>query len=316
MLNIFGDVIMNEKIITLKNLKVVIDEIKNKLGGSAESGDLIQSNPNLLDNPDFQINQRGKTTYYKQGVGMYSMDRWWVNNNALVSPNKNGIAISINPNSTDMCMQYLDSKLVEQIKNKTVTLSASFAGTVYSFSEVFSEENLIDNLKLKKTFDKYYGIGLGRDTKGYFAYFSFYNSGTTGARNVLVNWIKLELGDRATLFIPPNPNVELLKCQGYCQVFHGDLVREYDFFNGDIIFRVPMPTVMRGTIHAEVIGNGGQFSVLDINRKVQSGFTFNYNSYGFTPPTMKVTAKKAGHGLTSASLCVNSQDPFVLSTEP
>lgn len=31
------------------------------------------SNPNLLINPDFKINQRGATSYEKQG---YSVDRW------------------------------------------------------------------------------------------------------------------------------------------------------------------------------------------------------------------------------------------------
>ena len=44
------------------------------------------SNPNLLINPDFKINQRGATSYEQQG---YSVDRWkiW---NVTVTPNANG----------------------------------------------------------------------------------------------------------------------------------------------------------------------------------------------------------------------------------
>ena len=34
------------------------------------------SNPNLLINPDFKINQRGQDTYSKSSGSMYSVDRW------------------------------------------------------------------------------------------------------------------------------------------------------------------------------------------------------------------------------------------------
>ena len=76
-----------------------------------------------------------------------------------------------------------------------------------------------------------------------------------------------------------------------------------------------MATTMRGTIQAEVIGSGGQFSVLNTARSVQSGFTFTYNQYSANPPTMTVTATKQNHGLTAACLCVNTSAPFVLSAD-
>ena len=44
------------------------------------------SNPNLLINPDFKINQRGATSYERQG---YSVDRWKISN-VTVTPNASG----------------------------------------------------------------------------------------------------------------------------------------------------------------------------------------------------------------------------------
>ena len=278
----------------------------------SESGVSAVYNPNLLDNPDFKINQRGQNTYFKSGVGLYTVDRWRADGNTLVSKNENGIYISADAKQTSACIQYLEPNVSAQIENKTITLSASFAGTVYSVSGIFSKAN-IDNLTLRKTFGSY-GLGLNYDAKGYYAYFSFINSASS-TKNILVNWTKLELGGNATPFIPPDPTSELLKCQRYCQVFHGDLVREYDLTSQTIHFRVPMATTMRGTIQAEVIGSGGQFSVLNTARSVQSGFTFTYNQYSANPPTMTVTATKQNHGLTAACLCVNTSAPFVLSAD-
>lgn len=278
----------------------------------SESGVSVVYNPNLLDNPDFKINQRGQTIYYKAGVGLYTVDRWRADGNTLISKNENGVYISADAKKTATCIQYLEPKISEQLENKSVTLSISFAGTIYSISGIFSKTN-IDNLTLRKTFGSY-GLGLNYDAKGYFAYFSFINSANS-TKNILVNWAKLELGEIVTPFISPNSALELLKCQRYCQVFHGDLVREYDLTSQTIHFRVPMATTMRGTIQAEVIGSGGQFSVLNTSRSVQSGFTFTYNQYSANPPTMTVTATKQNHGLTAACLCVNTSAPFVLSAD-
>ncbi len=281
-----------------------------------ESGVSAVYNPNLLDNPDFKINQRGQKTYFKAGVGLYTVDRWRADEKTLVSKNENGIYISADAKQTSACIQYLEPNVSAQIENKTITLSASFAGTVYSVSGIFSKANM-DNLTLRKTFGSY-GLGLNYDAKGYFAYFSFINSASS-TKNILVNWTKLELGGNATPFIPPDPASELLKCQRYCQVFHGDLGREYDFPSpsiNKIQFIIPMPTIMRGEPHIENLEGSGVFSILNMYRNIQNGFTFK-PQYGYknNPPKIIVIAEKANHGLSGASLHVSSTPPLTLSAD-
>jgi hypothetical protein len=68
------------------------------------------SNPNLLINPDFKVNQRGATSYEKQG---YSVDRWkiW---NVTVTPSTNGGITVKNDKytATGTLVQYLDTATV------------------------------------------------------------------------------------------------------------------------------------------------------------------------------------------------------------
>ena len=48
------------------------------------------SNTNLLINPDFKINQRGDTSYERQG---YSVDRWKISNVTVTPNNSGGITV-------------------------------------------------------------------------------------------------------------------------------------------------------------------------------------------------------------------------------
>lgn len=65
--------------------KGLLSQLANYLGNKF-------SNPNLLINSDFKINQRGATSYESHG---YSVDRWkiW---NCTVIPNTNGGITMIN----------------------------------------------------------------------------------------------------------------------------------------------------------------------------------------------------------------------------
>lgn len=154
------------------------------------------SNPNLLINPDFEINQRGLNSYTSDG---YTVDRWRVASSTLNATTK---TLS-NPNREGgTLLQYLEGSNAGTF---TLTLNAiSVTGTVY-----FSWKDGATHRR---------GATI---TKGINTYTFSASSLTcvgievaTGA-SVQLSYMKLEQGAVATSFIAPNYAEEILKCQRY-----------------------------------------------------------------------------------------------------
>lgn len=153
------------------------------------------SNPNLLINPDFKINQRGATSYEKQG---YSVDRWkiW---NATVTPSTSGGITVKNDKYTDT------GTFVQFLENATEgdsTLSCyvtSVSGTVTMVADDNSQVVLKQGLNVVHT---------SKSTKSFII---FLNKGTS----ITLKWVKLEQGKVATAYIVPNLAEELVKCKRY-----------------------------------------------------------------------------------------------------
>lgn len=153
------------------------------------------SNPNLLINPDFKINQRGATSYERQG---YSVDRWKISN-VTVTPNANG-GITVKND------KYSDSgTFVQILENATEgdsTLSCyvtSVSGTVTMVADDNSQVVLKQGLNVLHT---------SNSTKNFTI---FLNQGTS----ITLKWAKLEQGTVATPIVAPNPAEELVKCRRY-----------------------------------------------------------------------------------------------------
>lgn len=150
------------------------------------------SNPNLLINPDFRINQRGATSYEKLG---YSVDRWkiW---NVTVTPNTNG-GITVKNDKYDDTGTFL--QYLENASEGDSTLSCyvtSVSGAVTMVADDNSQVILKQGLNVVHT---------NKSTK---AFTIFLNRGAS----VTLKWVKLEQGKVATEFIAPNPAEELTKC--------------------------------------------------------------------------------------------------------
>lgn len=123
----------------------------------------IYSNPNLLDNPDFKINQRGVSgTITAAG---YFVDRWKLTSGS----------VTVNSNKT-LTLNGTIEQILENAAGTNVTVSSN-AGMI-------SYNNSTKTVSL------------------------------TG-QNVTVSWVKLELGNKATPFVPPSPGEELMKCMYY-----------------------------------------------------------------------------------------------------
>lgn len=166
------------------------------------------SNPNLLINPDFKINQRGASRY-TSGISdsidtrKYSVDRWVIYN--------------VNLNASTLVVSNSDSKagwLLQSLENKptgtfTVTLNvASVTGTV---------NFLWQDGSTAKT-----GVAISKGVNTY----TFTASSLTwvgiqiaSGASIQLNYMKLEQGSVATHFVTPNKAEELAKCQYYTVVF-------------------------------------------------------------------------------------------------
>lgn len=183
------------------------------------------SNPNLLINPDFRINQRGATSYEEQG---YSVDRWKISNATLNATTK---TLS-NPNSTS-------GSFLQSLENKptgtfTVTLNvASVTGTV---------EFLWQDGSARKT-----GVAISKGVNTY----TFTASSLTwvgiqiaSGASIQLSYMKLEQGTVATSFIAPNYAEELVKCCRFYQS-HQVLYATYGVADQHYYHKLQLVTVLR-----------------------------------------------------------------------
>lgn len=153
------------------------------------------SNPNLLINPDFKINQRCATSYEQQG---YSVDRWkiW---NVTVTPSANG-GITVKNDKYSDTGTFL--QCLENATEGDSTLSCyvtSVSGTVTMVADDNSQVVLKQGLNVVHT---------SASTK---TFTIFLSQGTS----ITLKWAKLEQGKHATAYIVPNPADELVKCRRY-----------------------------------------------------------------------------------------------------
>lgn len=161
------------------------------------------SNPNLLINPDFKINQRGATSYEQQG---YSVDRWKIWNVTVTPSTSGGITVKSDKYSdTGNILQYL-----ENATEGDSTLSCyvtSVSGTVTMVADDDSQVILKQGLNV---------LHISKSTKSFKI---FLNLGTS----ITLKWVKLEQGKVATEFIAPNYAEEILKCQRFYVVLESSL---------------------------------------------------------------------------------------------
>ena len=157
------------------------------------------SNPNLLINPDFAVNQRGEDTYEIQNSSKYTVDRWKLQN-AKVSKIDNGIKLENNFASIGTLQQKLEKTYVD-----TVTMSCyveSVTGTV-----TMKAEGADETVTLKQ--------GLNYITTSNCNNVTFtINPGASA----IINWAKLEKGNIYTQFIKPDLTQESIKCEKFYKV--------------------------------------------------------------------------------------------------
>lgn len=158
---------------------------------------------NFLDNSNFAIWQES-TTYTKsdgEALARATADRWENHANesgAVTVRQGNGMTIQNGGSDYVILRQVLDN--CSFLYGKTVTLSFSLNGTVYSHTF----ENIPEGFLLKYEEETWTATS---DTSD--------NIQISIKGNAVINWVKLELGTTPTQYIPPNYVTELEKCRFY-----------------------------------------------------------------------------------------------------
>ena len=192
---------------------------------------LIQSNTNLLDNPDFKINQRGNDTYTAVG---YTVDRWYNRrtNHTTVTVEDDGIRLTDSNISNTLAALNQRIEKPEDLLGKTVTISCliteneSDCLTLVGFylgNAAYANSKAVGYITVGAGMTGYFAgtVTLPNTTGDYSGInFSIRSYGGT-TWDVKAAWGKFEYGKIATPFVPPDPALELLKCQRYYQVLRG-----------------------------------------------------------------------------------------------
>lgn len=153
--------------------------------------------PNLLINPDFHINQRGKTKY----TAGFAVDGWALQPNCNVTVNDNGVHLECLERNNNGFYQKYDKVL----SGYTVTYSikASGSGTLrFGIWETNIKEVALTGKPTVYTST----FICGSDTA-----FGMWLS--AAGEYADIEWAKVECGSEATSFSPPEMSEELAKCR-------------------------------------------------------------------------------------------------------
>ena len=171
------------------------DKITALEGSMADTEEKVStlSNPNLLINGGFAVWQRGESfTIPRTGYGAskYTADRWrvWANADSTggnITVTRADDGMHIEADGAGFATYRFEEAEVKKLSGKTVMLSQSVDGVVSSAVRSFPTTGIL-NVALPV-------------------------SGT-------INWIKLELGEEATPYVPKGYGEELLACMRYYQV--------------------------------------------------------------------------------------------------
>lgn len=159
------------------------------------------SNPNLLINPDFKVNQRGQSTYSSTGASC-TVDRW-LGTNVQTVVNSDGTVSVSSLSGTGYYTQHEES--ISYGKHTYSIYVQVITGTVKAFYKSKDSKD-IELGTLKQ--------GLNTFTSSDDGFKSFFLA-IEGGSSVTLKYAKVEQGTVATTFIAPNPTEELVKCRRY-----------------------------------------------------------------------------------------------------
>lgn len=239
------------------------------------------TNPNLLDNPWFTVNQRDSDTY--SGTDIYTVDRWKMTSAEGAVVISNGVSITSGSTSANYLQQYIPNETFNSLIGKIVTFSVLLSdGTVYKVT------NTVPARPSSGT------LNIGVITDGDFSQTSLYipasgycrvQVGSKTEKTISIRAVKLEVGSVSTLAMDTAPDMatELLKCQRYFIRLSGtansSMVAGYSLTENGARFPLALPTNMR------------TLPVLNYSTLTDWGASKNTAANAITPTSMSISGR-------------------------
>lgn len=261
-----------------------MNHIEDGIYNAAARAD-ISSNPNLLINGGFAVWQRGESFTIPRtgyGAGKYTADRWrvWANADSTggnITVTRADDGMHIEADGAGFATHRFEEAEVKKLSGKTVTLSQSVDGVVSSAVRSFPTTGIL-NVALPV-------------------------SGT-------INWIKLELGEEATPYVPRSYGEELLACMRYYQKTGTVFCPGYITVGGASFTYVP-PVPMRSV--PTIGGNVNDMTVRPVDSDVIYQQTVGISSSQSSGDALYLTT--TAPGVTANRPCVVQFWGLILNAE-
>ncbi|MGN1109924.1 MAG: hypothetical protein ACI4RK_11145 [Oscillospiraceae bacterium] len=208
------------------------------LGSVTEEISRAVSNPDLMINPDFRTNQRGESAYSEVG---YTVDRWklqFPNSSVSIEEGSYKLGLKSSALSTSIASVIQTIEEPERFCGSMVTLTVDYKTVVSNrvYIEVATTDHsdashVVAGKFITEGAGKYSITGIIPDdvkTMVVRIYGADRRAGDDVDAYSIINYAKLELGSIATPFTPPDPSVELAKCQRYYQIRSTGDISEVD----------------------------------------------------------------------------------------
>lgn len=175
------------------------------------------SNPNLLINPDFRINQRGQAEY----TSGYTVDRWYSPGKCSAAPISGGVKLTstVTASSTTHAF-WQDFEFPLPPGKYTLSLKAADVTGVWAarIRTVTAAGDYVDSYYTPRLQAGINSVTVDLPDSEYISAVSVsLNKGIEIGDSLTIEWIKLENGS-ATLFVQSDYATELAKCQRYYQM--------------------------------------------------------------------------------------------------
>ena len=176
------------------------------------------SNPNLLINPDFRVNQRGQAEY----TSGYTVDRWYSPGKCSAAPISGGVKLTstVTASSTTHAF-WQDFEFPLPPGKYTLSLKASDVTGVWAarIRTVTAAGDYVDSYYTPRLQAGINSVTVDLSDSEYISAVSIgFNKGNEAGNSLKLAWAKLEGGSLATPFVPPDYAAELAKCQRFYQV--------------------------------------------------------------------------------------------------
>lgn len=278
----------------------------------AVKDDIINSN--LLINPDFKINQRGVASGDTLVYGRYSLDRWRILYSNLdykksINITSDGIELVTANDSVNGYYGDFLQPFENPLPSGYYTMSGKIDGVIRTFTGYLEENE--DSILFDGVFvlaHTSFGIRVYDDTRK-------------------IEWVKLEAGQVATSFAPPDPALELVKCQRFYREIVGQFIPTIITSNMTSTYitidnmRIStnddgsslLPTAyFKNTMFNANAGT----RVTNNSGSVISGFVFSITTVD-KGRLIEVRAKKASHGLDRNThvFVIDTDNPICVGAE-